>query len=241
MPHGRGGLPVCSPGSTPRWWSRAGCCPPPAARTWPPSSTRTSAEFLVRPYSVPQPPPHVNPKPPQTPHTSPSSPTLPLSFPPRAAGAPRAAPRPQCPHGHLQTLRFGTQRGGQNGVGGSAGWEPRAPFAPRDVGYGGETWGGRGEHDGDVECNGAMRAQWGEMGSVGCSVWWHGGGCADMGCLVSWGGGGRRHGIRGVLGVMVWWGQSGRGVCEMLCRGTVGSTGIWGPWGAQINGITGTR
>lgn len=54
---------------------------------------------------------------------------------PRSAGAPGAAPQLGRPHRHLQTLRLRQERRRQDGLGGHAGGDPRAPHPPRDPGY----------------------------------------------------------------------------------------------------------
>ncbi|XP_064252912.1 ciliogenesis and planar polarity effector 2 isoform X1 [Passer domesticus] len=53
----------------------------------------------------------------------------------RSAGAPGAAARAGCPHGHLQTLPGGQERRRQDSAGGLAGGDPRAPRPPRDPGH----------------------------------------------------------------------------------------------------------
>ncbi|XP_050838495.1 ciliogenesis and planar polarity effector 2 isoform X6 [Serinus canaria] len=107
-------------------WSRAGSCPPPAAPTWTPSCTRTSGECSVR-----------------APPAPPSRALSPQNDPerlPRSAGAPGAAARAGCPHGHLQTLPGGQERRRQDSAGGLAGRDPRARRPPRDPGH-------RGHHE----------------------------------------------------------------------------------------------
>lgn len=73
--------------------------------------------------------------PPAPPSTGCQPPSITLSPLPRSAGAPGAAARPGCPHGHLQTLPGGTERRREDGAGGLAGGDPRAPRPPRDPGY----------------------------------------------------------------------------------------------------------
>lgn len=111
-----------------RCWSRAGSSPPPAAPTWTPSSPRTNGECLVRPTPCLPPPPPTSkmgvPAPQKNLYTS-----------PRSAGAPGAAPQLGRPHRHLQTLRLRQERRRQDGLGGHAGGDPRAPHPPRDPGY----------------------------------------------------------------------------------------------------------